>query len=179
MSSAQERPTGTTETAGTTGTPPVGTDGATTAASTSGYQRGAHRSTGYADSGEGRAVAAMGFTALAAILMILSGLWSFFVGLTGILKGSFFVSVTNYTFNYSIHNWGWTHLILGAVVFAAGVCLLLGMMWARVVGIVLAVISGIANFLFLPYYPFWSIVVIALDVFIIWALASGARRPVS
>jgi hypothetical protein len=53
------------------------------------------------------------------------------------------------------------------------------MTWARVVGIVLAVISGIANFLFLPYYPFWSIVVIALDVFIIWALVSGARRPVS
>jgi hypothetical protein len=175
MSSAQERPTGTTETAGTAGTPSAGTEGTTTA----GYQRGAHRSTGYAESGEGRAAAVVGFTALAAVLMILSGLWSFFVGLTGILKGSFFVSVTNYTFTYSIHNWGWTHLILGAVVFAAGVCLLLGMMWARVVGIVLAVISGIANFLFLPYYPLWAIVVIALDVFIIWALASGARRPVS
>lgn len=174
MSSAQERPTG-TETAGTA--PSTGNGGATT--STSGYQRGAHRSSGYAETGEGRAVAVMGFTALAAVLMILSGLWSFFVGLTGILKGSFFVSVTNYTFTYNIHNWGWTHLIIGAVVFAAGVCLLLGMMWARVVGIVLAVISGIANFLFLPYYPLWSIVVIAIDVFIIWALASGARRTVS
>ena len=174
MSSAQERPTG-TDTAGTA--PSAGNGGATT--STSGYQRGAHRSGGYAETGEGRAVAVMGFTALAAVLMILSGLWSFFVGLTGILKGGFFVSVTNYTFTYNIHNWGWTHLIIGAVVFAAGVCLLLGMMWARVVGIVLAVISGIANFLFLPYYPLWSIVVIAIDVFIIWALASGSRRTVS
>jgi hypothetical protein len=182
MSSAQERPTG-TDTAGTTGTPSTGNGGATTATGTStgtaGYQRGAHRNTGYAEPGDGRTVAVMGFTALAAVLMILSGLWSFFVGLTGILKGSFFVSVTNYTFDYNIHNWGWTHLIIGAVVFAAGVCLLLGMMWARVVGIVLAVISGIANFLFLPYYPLWSIVVIAIDVFIIWALASGARRTVS
>ncbi|HEY7011837.1 MAG TPA: hypothetical protein VH480_03715 [Streptosporangiaceae bacterium] len=174
MSSAQERPTG-TDTAGTA--PSAGNGGATT--STSGYQRGAHRSSGYAETGEGRAVAVMGFTALAAVLMILSGLWSFFVGLTGVLKGSFFVSVTNYTFTYNIHNWGWTHLILGAVVFAAGVCLLLGMTWARVVGIVLAVISGIANFLFLPYYPLWAIVVIAIDVFIIWALASGTRRTVS
>jgi len=78
-----------------------------------------------------------------------------------------------------MHNRGWTHLILGAVVFAAGVCLLLGMTCARVVGIVLAVISGIANFLFLPYYPLWAIVVIAIDVFIIWALASGTRRTVS
>ncbi len=178
MSSAQERPTGTADTAGTTETtPPAGTG-------TPGYQRGAHRSTGYQETAgyegaRGGGLAAMGFTALAAVLMILSGLWSFFVGLTGVIKSSFFVTVPNYTFDFSIHGWGWTHLIIGAVVFAAGVCLLLGMMWARVVGIVLAVISGIANFLFLPYYPLWSIVVIALDVFIIWALASGARRQVS
>ena len=188
MSSAQERPTGTADTAGTTGTtPPTGTDGSNTATGTgtgtgtgtSGYQRGAHRSTGYQESAEyggGGSLAVMGFTALAAILMILSGLWSFFVGLTGVIKSSFFVTVPNYTFDYSIHGWGWTHLIIGAVLFAAGVCLLLGMMWARVVGIALAVISGIANFLFLPYYPLWSIIVIALDVFIIWALFTGARR---
>jgi hypothetical protein len=182
MSSAQERPTGTAGPTGTTaptGTG-TGTDGNSTAA-TAGYQRGAHRSAGYAESdyGDGKTVAVMGFTALAAVLMILSGLWSFFVGLTGVLKGSFFTTVPNYTFTYNIHNWGWTHLILGAVVFAAGVCLLLGMMWARVVGIILAVISGIANFLFLPYYPFWSIIVIAIDVFIIWALATGMRRQVT
>jgi hypothetical protein len=126
------------------------------------------------------AAAAGGLIALAAVLMIMSGLWSFFVGITGVLSGGFYVTVRNYTFSYSIHAWGWTHLIIGAVVFAAGVCLLLGMMWARVVGVILAVISGLANFLFLPYYPLWSIVVIALDAFIIWALVTGvARRRVA
>ena len=126
------------------------------------------------------AAAAGGLIALAAVLMIMTGLWSFFVGITGVLSGGFYVAVRNYTFSYSIHAWGWTHLIIGGVVFAAGVCLLLGMMWARVVGVILAVISGLANFLFLPYYPLWSIVVIALDAFIIWALITGiARRRVA
>jgi hypothetical protein len=121
-------------------------------------------------------IAASGLIALAAVLMIMSGLWSFFVGITGVLSGGFYIAVRNYTFSYSIHAWGWTHLIIGAVVFAAGVCVLLGMMWARVVGVILAVISGLANFLFLPYYPLWSIVVIALDAFIIWALVTGVSR---
>jgi hypothetical protein len=176
MSSAQERPAGTADTAGTSGA-----TSADTAAGTPGYQRGAHRSTGYQETAGyreagGRSTAVMGFTVLAATLMILSGLWSFFVGLTGIIKSAFFAAVPNYTFQFSIHGWGWTNLIIGAIVFSAGVCLILGMIWARMVGIVLAVISGLANFLFLPYYPLWSIIVIAIDVFIVWALASPRRQ---
>ena len=54
--------------------------------------------------------------------------------------------------------------------------LFLGQTWARVVGIILAAMSAVANFLFIPYYPFWSIVVIALDVFVIWALLAGTSE---
>ena len=158
MSNPQPGPAGSARTAGTTGSTPYGQETATR------YQTQDHRA------------AAAGFTGLAATLMILSGLWSFFVGITGILKGAFYVAVPNYTVSWSSHGWGWTHLILGAVVFAAGVCLLLGMMWARVVGVVLAVLSALANFMFLPHYPLWSIIVIAIDLFIIWALTTGSRR---
>jgi hypothetical protein len=178
MSSAQERPTGTADT-GTTGSgDPAGTE-------VPGQRAGAHRATGYqegyresADYGaaDGRSMARISGYALAAVLMIFSGLVTFFVGITGIIKGSFFTAVPNYTFYFSVRGRGWTDLVIGAVIFAAGVCLLLGMTWARVVGVVLAVISGIANFLFLPYYPLWSIIVIAIDVFIIWALVSGGSR---
>jgi len=70
---------------------------------------------------------------------------------------------------------GWIHLILGVVVFAAGVGLPAGQTWARVVGVVLAVISAVENFLFLPYYPFWAIFVIAVDLMIIWALLVYGR----
>ena len=120
--------------------------------------------------------AAVGGTLLAGTLLVLAGLWGFFVGITGVLKGAFYTVVPTYTFNYSIHSWGWTHLIIGVVAFAVGVSLLLGMAWARYVGVAIAVIDAIANFMFIPYYPLWSIIVIAIDLFIIWALLSVGRR---
>ena len=125
---------------------------------------------------EHRSVAATGFTVLAATLMIISGLWSLFIGLAAIIKSQFFVSLPNYSFRIDITSWGWIHLAVGAVVFLAGICLILGQLWARVAGVVLALISAVANFLFIPYYPVWSLIVIALDIFIIWALMSGERH---
>ena len=126
---------------------------------------------------EAREAAAGAFTVLAATLMILSGLWGFFVGITGAISGGFYATVpATYTFSLSPYWWGIVQMCIGAVVFAAGVCLLLGMTWARVVGITLAVISALANFLFLPHYPIWSILVIAVDVIIIWALSTSHVR---
>jgi hypothetical protein len=151
------------------GSPPAGSPQA-------GYQPGYQDTAAGYGNGTGDGMAQAGFTVLAATLMILSGLWSFFVGLTAVIKQHFFVVLPNYTFHLNVHAWGWVHLALGILVFAAGVCLLLGQTWARVVGVVLAVISGIANFLFLPYYPVWSIVVIAIDLFIIWALVTGPGK---
>jgi hypothetical protein len=161
---------------GTTG--PNGTTGTAATTGSASYERGAHRAPGYeqpVDYGRTSTAAVVG-TMLAGVLMIISGLWSFFVGLTGIVKRQFYTTVPNYTFRLSIHGWGWIHMILGIVVLAAGVCVLLGMTWARVVGVALATISALANFLFIPYYPVWSLIVIALDVFIIWALVTGLQR---
>jgi hypothetical protein len=126
---------------------------------------------------EARQAVAGAFSVLAATLMILSGLWGFFIGITGVLSGGFYARVpATYTFSLSPYGWGIVQAIIGGVVFCAGVCLLLGMTWARVVGITLAVISALANFLFLPHYPIWSIIVIALDVIIIWALTTSHVR---
>jgi hypothetical protein len=113
---------------------------------------------------------------LAGFLLILNGIYGFVVGLAAILKGGFFTYHSGYVYHWSTTGWGWLQLILGCVVFAAGVCVLLGMLWARIVGAVLAGFSAIASFMFIPYYPLWSIVVIAIDVFIIWALLSNGRR---
>ncbi|HEX5287266.1 MAG TPA: hypothetical protein VFX25_00215 [Streptosporangiaceae bacterium] len=129
------------------------------------------------DYGTGRSMAQSGFTVLAATLLILSGLFSFLEGLVAIFRtGAFFTTQTGYTFQFSLHSWGWVHLGIGIVLFAAGACVLLGQTWAKALGIVFAVGSAIANFVFLPYYPLWSIVLIAVDVFIIWALATGMSR---
>ena len=116
---------------------------------------------------------------LAGTLMIISGLLSFVVGLAAITKGGFFHFSATYPYHWSVHGWGWGQLILGIVVFAAGVCVFLGMLWARMLGVVLAVISAVGSFLFIPYQPFWSIIIIFIDGFMIWALMSSGRRVTS
>jgi hypothetical protein len=125
---------------------------------------------------QGPSGAVMGLTLMAAVLMMLSGIWSFLEGLAGIIKGTFFVVLPNYAYSVSVTSWGWTHLVIGVVVFLAGACLLADQLWARAAGVVIASLSAIANFLFIPYYPVWSIVVIAIDLFVIWALLSPRRR---
>jgi hypothetical protein len=113
---------------------------------------------------------ALGFTIVAAAFMMVSGLLAFFEGLAALIRGSFFVVSPNYAFSLSATGWGIIHLILGVLVFAAGVALFTDKLWARITGVVLASFSAIANFVFLPYYPVWAIVMIAIDMFIIWAL---------
>jgi hypothetical protein len=120
--------------------------------------------------------AAFGFTMMAAIMMILSGIWSFLEGLAAVIRGPFFVTLPHYAYNMSVHGWGWFHLILGIVVFLAGVALFTDAMWARLVGTTLALISAVVNFLYIPYQPVWSIIVIAIDVFVIWALMTPRER---
>ncbi len=72
------------------------------------------------------------------------------------------------------------HLLLGILVAVAGFFLFSGAVWARTVGVVLAVVSVVANFVWLPYYPpVWALVIIALDVFVIWALTVHGRDIVA
>jgi hypothetical protein len=119
---------------------------------------------------------AAGFIVFAAVMMLLSGVFQALQGLIAIFENEFYVQTRNYLFKFDATTWGWIHLILGIIVALAGWGLLSGRTWARVVGITLAVLSAIANFLWLPYYPFWSLLIIALDVFVIWALAVYGGR---
>lgn len=112
---------------------------------------------------------------LGGTLMIIGGAIAFLNGLGMVIKGGFYTYNANYVYHWSTKGWGWTHLILGAVIFAAGFCVLLGMVWARVVGVFLATLGAVAAFLTIPFYPVWSIVEVALFVFIIWALISRRR----
>jgi hypothetical protein len=118
-----------------------------------------------------------GLVVFAGVMMILLGSFHALEGLTAILKDKFFVfTPTNYLISVDVTGWGWIHLIGGVVVALAGFFVFSGAVWARAVGIVLAVLSAIANFLFIPYYPFWSLLMIALDIFVIWALAVHRRE---
>ena len=118
---------------------------------------------------------AVGFILFAAVMMIMVGVFQALQGLVGIFENEFYVPTRNYLFEFDATSWGWTHLLLGLLVAFAGYGLLSGKTWARATAIFLAVLSAIANFAFIPYYPFWSLTIIALDVFIIWALAAHGR----
>ena len=114
---------------------------------------------------------AVGFTVFAATLMIMLGVLHAIQGLVALFNDEFYVRLPNYTFELDITSWGWIHLIVGIVVAIAGIALLSGQLWARAIGIALAALSAIANFLWLPYYPVWSIISIGLAVGVIWGLA--------
>ena len=103
--------------------------------------------------------------------MLTVGLFQVFQGIAAIATDELYVDSPNYTFAIDTTGWGWIHLILGALVAIVGVFVLFSNPWAYLVGIILAVISAVNQFFFLPYYPWWAILVIALDFFVIWALA--------
>jgi hypothetical protein len=115
---------------------------------------------------------AVGFTVFAGVMMIMVGVWQALAGLIAIFENEFYVQTRNYLFEFDATTWGWIHLVWGVIVALAGFGLMAGQTWARVIGIFLALLSAIANFLFIPYYPFWALTIIALDVFVIWALAA-------
>ena len=115
---------------------------------------------------------AVGFILFAAIMMIMSGIFQAIAGLVAIFENEFYVATRNYLFQFDATTWGWIHLLIGLLVAFAGWGLLSGRTWARALAITLAVLSAIANFLFIPYYPFWSLLIITLDVFVIWAVAA-------
>jgi hypothetical protein len=113
---------------------------------------------------------AVGGMVFAGMLMIVIGAFEAIAGLAAIIENEFFVVSQNYTFELDVTAWGWIHLILGIVVALAGFYVVSGRTWARVVGITLAILAAVANFFFIPYYPFWSLLIIALAVWVIWSL---------
>ncbi|MFD8155010.1 hypothetical protein ACFV28_30220 [Streptomyces sp. NPDC059720] len=111
-----------------------------------------------------------GLTAFAAVMLFLVGLLDVFRGIMAIAEDDIFVTTRNYVFEYDLTGWGWIHLALGVIAVVVSLGLLRTAMWARVVGVAIAGLVIIANFLSMPQYPVWSIVMIALSGLIIWAL---------
>jgi len=106
-------------------------------------------------------------------MMLTTGIFQAIQGIVALADDTFYVSTRNYTFEFDITTWGWIHLLVGAALVLVGVGVMGGATWARVVGIVVVVLAMFDNFLFVPYYPVWSLLIIALDVAIVWALSGS------
>lgn len=131
-----------------------------------------------------RSGTAIGFTMFAAFMMIMAGTFHIISGLAGILEDEFWTLAPNlateeggdvYFLQFDATTWGWVHMLVGIVVLLAGLALFKGSVWARTVGVILALISALVNFAFLPWYPFWSITMIVVSIFVIWALTVHGR----
>jgi hypothetical protein len=113
---------------------------------------------------------ATGGVIFAGVMMIVIGAFQTIAGLAAIIEDDLFLVGKDYIFELDTTAWGWVHLLLGIVIVLAGFALFAGKVWAGTFAIVLATLSAIANFFYIPHYPAWSILIIALDIWVIWAL---------
>ncbi len=111
-----------------------------------------------------------GWAAFAGFMMILLGSFQAISGLTAVFKQEFFVVTPSNLLVLDITTWGWLHLLLGAIIIFAGLAVLNGKVWGRIIGVIMALTSAIANMAFIDIYPFWAIMIIAMDILIIFAL---------
>jgi hypothetical protein len=119
-----------------------------------------------------RATAAAGWAVFAAIMLVMVGAFQAIIGLTALLNSGYYVVGENgLLVNVDFTAWGWAHIALGAIAVAAGFGLLAGQAWARVVGMALALLSAVVSLGFIAAYPLWSLMVIALDVLVIYAIS--------
>ncbi len=116
-----------------------------------------------------------GWVVFASFMMIMIGFFQAIVGLTAIVKDQFFVATPQALVSIDVSTWGWVHLALSILVILAGYAVMDGKVWGRTVGVVIALASAVANLAFIPYYPVWSVIVIAVDVLVIYALTVHGR----
>ena len=119
---------------------------------------------------------AVGLALFAGVMLVLAGVSHVLAGIAGIVGDEVYVPVDDYVYGLDLTAWGWTHLAIGVVLLVIGLAVVNGRDWARAAAIGLAAVSVVANFLFVPYYPVWALLVIALDVAVIWALAATWGR---
>jgi hypothetical protein len=124
----------------------------------------------YAPSGK-----AVGWTMFAAFMLVLIGGFHIFAGIVGLINDKFYAVTPKYVLQFDATTWGWIHLLGGIVVMLAGFGLLSGAVWARTVGVIVALISAFTSFAWLPWYPIWGVMIIAIDVAVIWALTAHGR----
>ncbi|MFE5486346.1 hypothetical protein [Streptomyces sp. NPDC056527] len=113
---------------------------------------------------------AAGGTVLGGVLLSILGVLQVFQGIAAVAEDDVYARVGNYVYKFDLTAWGWIHLALGVIAFIVGIGLLKGANWARVGGVVMAALVVIANFMWLPYTPWWAITVIGVGIFVIWGL---------
>jgi hypothetical protein len=122
-----------------------------------------------ATAGEGLAIA---FYLFGSILILVAGSFHFMIGLGAVLNDEFYSVRPGYDPKLDTAAWGWVQIVIGVVMMVTAISLLSGAVWARITALVIAMLSAIWSFYSIPYYPIWSVLIIAFDAGIIWALVA-------
>lgn len=112
----------------------------------------------------------VGWIYFASFMMMVVGGLQALSGFVALFKDDFYVVTQHSLLVFNFTAWGWIHIILGALVFAAGLAVMSGKMWGRVVGIIMVILNAIANLAFMPAYPLWSIIALVIDGLVLYAL---------
>jgi hypothetical protein len=113
-----------------------------------------------------------GWITFAGVMLIIGGSLGLIFGIIAAINDNWLVFANRGAVSLDLSTWGWVHVIVGAIVLLAGFGVFTGNILARIVGVAVAVVSLIANFLWLPVYPVWAIIIITIDVLVIWALTA-------
>jgi hypothetical protein len=119
---------------------------------------------------------ASGLALFAGVMMVVSGTFQFLEGVVAVADDDFYFRTENYTFAIDVTTWGWMHIIAGIVVALVGVGVIGGNLLSRIMGILVVGFVMVGNFMFLPYYPLWSILLIAFNVAVVWGLATAPAK---
>jgi hypothetical protein len=112
-----------------------------------------------------------GWISFGAVIVILIGIMHGIAGLTALFNDDYYlVTKRDLVVNVDYTAWGWIHLLFGVFAILVGLGMLKRQLWARVVGVIFAGFSIILNLGFLNAHPVWSVIVIAFDLALIWAL---------
>ncbi len=114
-------------------------------------------------------VRGLGRALFAAVLLLVGGVLNIIWGIAAIGNSSFFVQNTHYVFA-SLKTWGWITLILGIVQIVASLSLFRGGTFGTWFGILAASLTAIGALLDIPAYPFWSLAIFALSLWVIHGL---------
>jgi len=120
-------------------------------------------------------VLAYGVQTFAGIMLIIGGAFQVIQSIAALVNDKYLLVLPNYVFSADLTVWGVVHLLIGLILVVVGIALVLDKGWGRIAGIVVAGISALINFSWLPYTPWWAILAIAVDILVIWALAAGPK----
>jgi hypothetical protein len=118
----------------------------------------------------------VGWVAFAGLMLIVAGFFHILAGVVALFKHDVYVAGASNVWVLNYTTWGWLHIVGGLIALYAGSALLQGKTWARILVVIVAVLSAIANMAFVPIYPVWSLLIITVDILIIFAVTVHGRE---